>query len=400
MTDLRTNAIVQASSALEDVNRCKGSFSPERWESFKHDVAFFREYETPDRWENIQVDHGFNGTPVWTALGGTLANLAPATKGSVLFLTLLDPAYLLAAAWLLVRAFGWRTAALALTVFATGAPQRFLWTGGAFLRWDWLFYTTAAIALLRLERPFLAGLALGYAAALRVFPGFMIVGPLLACAHTWMTTRKLDPAYVRLFAGTAVSVVVLVAVSLPIVGGVSTYQAFVQNSRKHAQTVLNNNMGLPTVVAFRPSEIGALLNDGEAVDEWGKWRAVKAQTFARMRPVYFLIVAAYFCLLAVAVRNQPPWVSGALGLTFVAFAAEITCYYYAFVLAVAVLADTRDRIAVILLACMALTQLFLWAPLSFLPDSADGQYFAMSCVILAAFVAITTSFLHPSPRRQ
>src|ERR1044071_1328537 len=92
MTDLHTNAIVSAASALADVDRCKAAFTPERWRAFKADVAFFRDHESADRWENIQVDHGFNGTPVWAALGTTLANLAPANERSIFWPTRVEPA--------------------------------------------------------------------------------------------------------------------------------------------------------------------------------------------------------------------------------------------------------------------------------------------------------------------
>ena len=77
-------------------------------------------------------------------------------------------------------AFGVRPLAVALLVFATFFPSRFFWTGGAFLRWDWLFYTVAAVACLKKGRPWLGGMALGYAAMLRVFPGLLAAGPAAA----------------------------------------------------------------------------------------------------------------------------------------------------------------------------------------------------------------------------
>ena len=49
----------------------------ERWEEFKHDVAYFRGKHDVKRWEEAQTDHGYNGTPVWNILGTTLANTGP-----------------------------------------------------------------------------------------------------------------------------------------------------------------------------------------------------------------------------------------------------------------------------------------------------------------------------------
>ncbi len=99
------------------------------------------------RWEEAQTDHGYNATPVWTILGTTLANLAPASDTQIDLLSLLDPAYAFGMVGLIWWAFGWRTLAVALCVFATNFPSRFYWTGGAYLRWDWLFYLAGGVAL-------------------------------------------------------------------------------------------------------------------------------------------------------------------------------------------------------------------------------------------------------------
>ena len=50
-------------------------------------------------------------------------------------------------------AFGWRTTCVALAVFATNFPSRFYWTGGAFLRWDWLFYFVGGLCLVKKDQP-------------------------------------------------------------------------------------------------------------------------------------------------------------------------------------------------------------------------------------------------------
>ena len=70
-------------------------------------------------------------------------------------------------------AFGWRTTCVALAVFATNFPSRFYWTGGAFLRWDWLFYFVGGLCLVKKERTLLGGFFLGYSTLLRIFPLFI-----------------------------------------------------------------------------------------------------------------------------------------------------------------------------------------------------------------------------------
>ena len=73
-------------------------------------------------------------------------------------------------------AFGWRTTCVALAVFATNFPSRFYWTGGAFLRWDWLFYFVGGVCLVKKERNVLGGFFLGYSTLLRIFPVFVSAG--------------------------------------------------------------------------------------------------------------------------------------------------------------------------------------------------------------------------------
>ena len=58
--------------------------------------------------------------------------------------------------------------------------------------------------------------------------------------------------------GAALATVLLVPLSFKVSGGVDAYQRFVQNTIKHKETPLTNYMGLRTVVAWRPSEVGRL----------------------------------------------------------------------------------------------------------------------------------------------
>ena len=71
-------------------------------------------------------------------------------------------------------------------MFATNFPSRFYWTGGALLRWDWLFYFVGGICLVKKEHPLLGGFFLGYSTLLRIFPVFVFTGPILvALRQLW-----------------------------------------------------------------------------------------------------------------------------------------------------------------------------------------------------------------------
>ena len=248
---------------------------------------------------------------------------------------------------------------MALLVFATFFPSRFFWTGGAFLRWDWLFYTVAAVACLKKGRPWLGGMALGYAALLRIFPGLLAAGPAAArgrdgsCATACGTAcrRPEVRAHLRFLAGAALAAAILVPASLVATGGPGAYSAFLANTRKHQATPLTNHMGLRTVVAYRPSEVGRRLIAESAAPIPGcagrrrGWRP----GISRGRLAALLAAAALFLLGRAALRRPEPWIAAALGTLWIAFAVELTSYYYAFLLVPALLWTEKKAAGIALL---------------------------------------------------
>jgi len=182
VTNLRTNIMEKVGETiLLRPEYCKQHFTPERWLEFKKDIAFFRSRVNSQRWEEIHHDHGYNASPVWTLFGNLITNTGTATLDQVTFVDLFDPLYLALMAAMLWWAFGPRVFAVAMLMIGCNWASRFFyWTGGALLRHDWLFYTVAVVCLLRKGRPFMAGVAMAYAALLRLFPGLLLIGPFLA----------------------------------------------------------------------------------------------------------------------------------------------------------------------------------------------------------------------------
>jgi len=395
ITNLRTNVLESTAEILAHPERCTEHFSEERWWRFTEDVAYFRGRETLGRWMEITTDHGFNGTPVWLLAGAPLANLGPASDRQILALTLLDPIYFLALIAVIGWAFGLRPLAVALLVFATFFPSRFYWTGGSFLRWDWLFYTVAAVACLKKGRPWLGGMALGYAAMLRVFPGLLAAGPavaVVALAARGAARRPEVRAHLRFLGGAVLAAAILVAASLA-VNGPGAYRAFFANTRKHESTPLTNHMGLRTVVAYRPAEAGRHLITETGVDPWLRWKEARLAAWKQARPLAaVLAVAALFLLGRAASRRPEPWIAAALGTLWIAFAVELTSYYYAFLIVPALLWTEKRAAAIALLALAAFSQLVSLGPLLGLPAWLDEQYTLISFASLLVFGGILAAF--------
>ncbi len=392
LTNLRTNILETTAEILTHPERCKQHFTPERWQSFHHDLAYFRTLENARRWDDAQMDHGYNGTPVWNIAGSLLANLAPASKTQIYILNSLDSVYLTAGCLMIAWAFGWRVLAVALLVFSTNFPSRFYWTGGAFLRWDWLFWMIASVCLLKKQHPVAAGLTLAYSTLLRIFPIFLFVAPVLAAGYYVVRHRKLPPVYTRFFVGAALGAALLIPAGMAVVGRADTYQEFVRNTMKHSETALTNNMGLRTVVAYRPSEVGRKLERVGATDPWVKWKQARLDSFRRAKPLYFVAVAAFLVLLGLAVREAEPWAALALSATFIPFGVELTCYYYSFIIVVALLCVKSERLAQRLLLLTAFTQFVAWAPITGMPTWLDEKYTLMSVATLIAFIVIAWEF--------
>jgi hypothetical protein len=412
ITDLRTNIIVKANTALEHPEACKAEFSAARWEAFKQDIRFFRGRVNDGRWEEIHHDHGFNATPVWVLVGYLVTNATVANTNQVTALNLIDPVYLLLTALILYWAFGPRVTAIGLIVVGTNWPSRFFyWTGGALLRHDWLFYTVAVICLLKKNKPGLAGAALAYAALLRLFPGLMLFGPLLAGAELFRRARRplvitaegadapeRDAARVQLkafwrfIAGGAIATTLLIGASVPIAGGLETWQRFAQNTAKHARTPLTNHMGMRTLASWRPWTNGAQLRgrDGDPLDSWALWKNTRVAMWHQAQPVFALLCVGAAVLVYLALRQLKGalWPAAALGLGFITVGAELTNYYYVFFMGFAALHALRREVGMLLMGTVIISIFTMLTPITGMSGWQDEQSVLTSVYSLAATVGL------------
>ncbi len=439
MTDLRTNVMVRTDEIIADPQRCKAGFSPERWEAYKRDINVFRGMVGEQRWTDIHHDHGFNGTPVWTLAGLLFTNLGaklepliepsdPGYKAAaeaarlgayrpmwdyndartrrgekpvmqvgarhVVWLNLLDPLYILLTALIIWWAFGPRAFAVALIVLGTNFPNRYYWTGGAFLRHDWLFFLVASVALLKKDRPALAGAALAYTTLLRLFPGLIVFGPALAAVEYFRVNRKVDPAFKRYVVGGLVATAVLLGGSFVLFGGPSVWERFAQNTVKHANTPLTNHMGLRTVLSYRPSTVGQQMTDSALIDPWSPWKETRLEKFQQAKPLFYALFLGACALIYFALRHSGPtqYLGASLGIGLIVFGAELTNYYYCFLMGIAVLHERRREVGLIVAALAAFTLFVEFGPLNGMSHELDQQYTVMSAGSLVAIVAIWWSF--------
>jgi hypothetical protein len=392
--DLRDNRLVPAVDELSRSAECRGRFSPERWRSFRKDARFFRAIMGRESWIAVRRDHGFNGTPAWAVVAGLLARLGPASRPQLVFLALLDVALVLAVFLLVGRVFGLEAAAIAAGFFGVDRLSQFGWTGGSFLRYDWLFWLVAGIAALRARRQALAGFALACSALLRIFPLFALLALALKAVAGALAERRLAPlrARLRLAVGAAIAACLLVGASSLMAGGPRIWAEFAENSAKHLSTESVNFVGLQSFLAYDGSARLELMQDPLLFDRHASWTEHVSAMEHRTRPARWVAGGAFILLLALATRGVPDWAAAVLGVGLMPMLMKLSDYYYSGLLVYATLWTLSAG------AGLALT-VFAWVTnvIPGLWPEVDTQYAWLSLGAVVLAVGVTGRFAWRRP---
>jgi len=384
LRDLRDDSMTQASQALEDPSTCKSHFTPERWKQYRRDIGFFVNNSAQSYWEQWQNDHGYNPPPVWTTFANLFSSNLSANRWTMRFLASIDLALYTAIFYLIWWAFGARALFAGLVFLGAQYPGNGYFTGGAFLRQDWLFWLVASVCFARKRRYALAGGALTFSTMLRLFPIVFFGGWAAVIAARWIRTRRLAPEHLKLITGCAVTAVAL-AVWSTLVTGPHTWVDFYHHIRLHASTPLANNMGLPQLSMFARGTAAAY---GQGNDPWS--------LFLRHFEVFRWGLTGLLCLLFLWVaQRQPLWRAEALGVLPVMLAAPITCYYYVFFLVTAGLARHSRVAGYLVVLCGTLSALSLVAGGRNFGASLDlgFRYVAQSVIFMGVSLGLVLCFV-------
>jgi len=388
-----TNLIGPTTDVLANPQRCKQHFSPERWEQFKADIAFFTK-RLGSRWAESQKDHGYNGTPWWNISGQLLANaIGPASERTMFLLALLDPILICTAFAFIWWAFGLEIFAVAATFFAVNFPSRYYWNGGAFLRYDYLAWAIVGICLLKKKKPALGGAFLAATGALRLFPVFFAVGPAIQGIWHLIKKKAMPQEHKRILMGALVASALLVPASLVVAkGGLDVFSDFAHNTVKHSDTPLTNHMGLRTIVSWRPWDNAKALKNPRLDDPFQTWKEQRLENYGELKLLFIALNLAFLWAVWRSSRDEPAWVAAALsGTVLITTAAELTCYYYAFLIPGAFLMEKKKEIGLWLIllgiGTIAVTRLGIWD---------DDKYVLMSVASVAWCVGTLWALLQPA----
>lgn len=388
------NLLIPVDAILAEPEVCRSRFTPERWNKFKEDVKFFRIscWDGKDYFEGFLKDHGYNPPPAWTLMGKFWSELAPASTRYMQFLGTLDMFYLAAMFGGIWWAFGWRTFAVSAVFWGTQSSAPFFWTGGAFLRQDWLFWMVMAACFVRKRYYMLAGASMVYCGLLRVFPGLTIIGWLIFAGIYLAKYKRLEKHHLRVLAGGVLAAAVLLPASM-YVAGKDSYKTFYKHTLEvHDKTPLTNHMGLRVLVghdmiaqvkdAFGADDFrGGRMEhtkDGKLTDPFETWKRMRIERWEKYKWVGLGLMAATFGLsLLVLRRVKNLWIAQALAQVWVILLSQLTCYYYSFMILMGPLAKANKRLEVPLFGFSALTQ-FVW--MAFYWN--DDKYTALTLISL------------------
>lgn len=313
--NLDTGRHMPADRVRKDANEYRSAFTPERWEEFKKDAAFFRGKVSAGQWQKQLLDKGYNASPVWTMVSGTLANAVPTdSRAGMQALALLDAALLLATFALIGWAFGPRAALLVFLMLTTHYVTSHTHQKAAFLRTDWICCLVASICFLKKGWFKTAGALTAYAFLARLFPAVFVFGIGAKLLWTLYQERRIDRRYFEYCASFAVTVAVLVGASV-LVTSPAYWIEFIEKIRFHNDSITAWRIGFKYVFL--------MTWDGRS---WGG--VAPLAVYETWSWLWWAIQGAVLAGSLFLVRRLPDEEAQAYGFVLMFFLVAPTYYYY------------------------------------------------------------------------
>jgi hypothetical protein len=457
LRDLKTNMLSSANIVLDQnhqlTKECRNAFAadPDRWEAFKQDIRLFKAFMAGDWWNKMFRDHGYNASPVWNMLGGTISqwNWAKDVPNSnevytpklqqsaeqrriayarfhekdkvrfekeILNINRIDLVLLLLAFIAFMWAFGLETTAVALFIFALGYPWTFDWTGGSMLRFMWISMIFIGFALLKKGYYGIAGAFFAWSLLERVFPGALAGGIAVQMLAMIFKKTPWQKSHIRFTIGALLAIAILIPLGyqrgqgvLPEYQGWSVYKEFMSNTLKHNDTPLTNHMGFRTLLSYHPKY---LLKYAKPVEDkmvkdlkhplWDKIKRyhpdrTKHKDFSIWRTMrhqlkhdrmpIFLLTLGLIFWMFYRMRKREMWEMIALSAICIVWMVELTCYYYNFLALLAPLVLLRARSMFWMILLIVMTQ---WIQISVGWIDEEYLWESLAVTLMAIIVFLNT----------
>jgi hypothetical protein len=384
---LQTYEMTTRGAIMERADAIKTPFTLERWTAFKRDIAFFRA-AAPERWRTsqFQQDHGYNGSPLVTAMLGTLARqpFLP-TAMFIAIAAWLDIALVLSAAGLVARLVGARQALLFVFVWAVNPFNDYGMIGGAYLRFPHLIALWLGIIAFQRRRFAWSGALYAVAVLLRIFPAFLVAG-LLAHDALHPNRQVHLRRHARFYVSLAVAILAMVAVTSLQKSPErrNVWSAFTDKLALHSGKLSPNVLSLRYLFFYSDEH-----NEAALVRLWQEgrprnWVVESQKTFAARRPLYLGVMAALLAMLALAARRGSPADGIFAGLIFVYAWYHLSHYDFSILALVPFLFPGSWRQISVLLVFWMMAAAWCLTPLA--QAIVDLKFFVLSDLAAAYFV--------------
>ncbi len=224
-------------------------FTPERWDEFKKDVAYFGNIADKNYFTGVFTDKGFNPPPFWAVIANPLANIIPLGGAASIVLFNLDIFAVLIAVAFIYFYQSQKSAllTLALVVFYFGTFGRI---GGNFLQYFWFSLIVLAVIFWSKKKPVWSGISLGLATGLQIFPVFFGAGIVVIGIMKWFRKDDFRP-HLRFILSLLITCAVCVGVGSFSARGFFTWKEWQEKISIHKNYLQGElfNIGLANLTA-------------------------------------------------------------------------------------------------------------------------------------------------------
>jgi len=319
LRDLRTNLMTTGDKVKDAIDAAPSRFAPGEYDRFANDMRFFWETMGGGYLASLR-DHGGNATPAWFWLTHIMFEHTTASEPLLLVFAALDPLLLFVLLFAVYRSFGPTTALLCLIVFGTTEFPQFgsNWAGSTF-RLDWMVAAGLAACALRTRRDRWAGVLLAVAGLIRAFPALCAITACISLLLPQLRLSGLDfRVSIRRLRTVALSGLATVAIAAVLAGSTFGWEAswgqWFHKISMHTDEPNVNHVGLRTVLATDLSATPRQLEAAGDKAPWASWQQRQLDTFARRKPLFYLLCALYLAIAVVAAARMRPEQAAVMGL--------------------------------------------------------------------------------------
>ncbi len=377
--DLTTLNMISRETAVIRGQTCVDErFTKERWAEFRRDWGVLRKHASAKKWSRMLQDRGYNPTPFWTVIGTQLTHAVDLTDfRQILWMGTLD--------WILITltiagltwAFGVLSALACLVIFTIHFVNDDRLIGGI-LQYDWWCAIMMSLACYHRRKMSLAGCLLAYATCARVFPAFLILGPLLFYISRRAVGAPPERFLGRFLTSFMISCLVFVLVGCGTARGVSAWNNF----RAKISTHSGNQI-------YSARRVGLKMAFAHAYDKYERPHGEEKVDVFNAHRIYFFLAALLISTVAALACIRTPSVYVFIpALSFVFVPLILSRYYWSLLLIMVPLIrrDTHPALRIAVASGMA----FVFVGHYLYEALADSPYHSYLWVNLALTLVLPT----------